>query len=93
MTARCVAAAVAAALALLVKQALGDPPGPVSDRPGLAALLWIKDPGESDGKCGGESTHLFSPTQARTLIANAAWLPMSQRDLAAAARPGPVTEG
>jgi endoglucanase len=31
--------------------------------PGLAALLWIKLPGESDGICGGETTFMFSPTQ------------------------------
>ena len=37
-------------------------------QPHLAALLWIKAPGESDGECGGEQTYLFSPTQARNLI-------------------------
>ena len=28
--------------------------------PGLAALLWSKLPGESDGICGGETTYLLS---------------------------------
>jgi cellulase/cellobiase CelA1 len=35
--------------------------------PELAALLWIKLPGESDGICGGETTYLFSSRQARRL--------------------------
>lgn len=74
------------------RQALGEPPRPVSDRPGLAALLWIKDPGESDGKCGGEKTYLFTPTQARTLIAGAAWLPAGERAAARAARPAAVVD-
>lgn len=73
------------------QQALGTPPRPVTDRVGLAALLWIKAPGESDGKCGGEQTYLFSPTQARTLIVNADWLPAANRAAARAARPRPVT--
>lgn len=54
------------------RQALGQPPTTATDRPGLAALLWIKPPGESDGRCGGETTYLFSPGQARNLIANRA---------------------
>ncbi|WP_446218371.1 glycoside hydrolase family 6 protein [Micromonospora sp. IBHARD004] len=74
------------------RQALGEPPRPVTDRPGLAALLWIKDPGESDGKCGGERTYLFSPNQARTLVAGAAWLPAGERAAAKAARPAPVID-
>ncbi|MFB4275437.1 glycoside hydrolase family 6 protein [Nonomuraea sp. MTCD27] len=52
-------------------QALGRPPTTEVTRPGLAALLWIKRPGESDGVCGGETTYLFSPRQARLLIDNA----------------------
>jgi endoglucanase len=51
-------------------QALGEAPSTDPNRPGLAALLWIKPPGESDGPCGGEHTYLFSPTQARNLILN-----------------------
>ncbi|WP_319463819.1 glycoside hydrolase family 6 protein [Micromonospora sp. RTP1Z1] len=74
------------------RQALGEPPRPVTDRPGLAALLWIKDPGESDGKCGGERTYLFSPNQARTLVAGGAWLPAGERAAAKAARPAPVID-
>jgi endoglucanase len=39
--------------------------------PGLAALLWSKLPGESDGICGGETTYLFSRTRARRLTSTA----------------------
>ncbi|SCF17622.1 endoglucanase [Micromonospora purpureochromogenes] len=74
------------------RQALGEAPGPVTGRPGLAALLWIKAPGESDGVCGGERTYLFTPTQARTLIAGATWLPAADRAAARAARPAPVVD-
>ncbi|GAA1873589.1 glycoside hydrolase family 6 protein [Asanoa iriomotensis] len=56
------------------KQALGQRPSTAGDRPGLAALLWIKRPGESDGPCGGETTYFFAPRQARNLIVNAAWV-------------------
>jgi Glycosyl hydrolases family 6/Glycosyltransferase like family 2 len=48
------------------QQARGTPPTTAIDRPGLAALLWIKAPGKSDGKCGGETTYLFSPGQLAT---------------------------
>ncbi|MEV1144652.1 glycoside hydrolase family 6 protein [Micromonospora sp. NPDC049799] len=74
------------------RQALGEAPRPVTDRPGLAALLWIKAPGESDGVCGGEKTYLFTPTQARTLIADAPWLSAADRAAARAARPTPVVD-
>jgi endoglucanase len=50
--------------------------------PGLAALLWIKLPGESDGKCGGETTYLFSPRQARRLTVNSPFVPIEDRRLA-----------
>lgn len=53
------------------RQALGEPPTTETGHPGLAALLWIKRPGESDGICGGERTYLFSPRQARLLIRHA----------------------
>ena len=53
--------------------------------PGLAALLWIKLPGESDGICGGETNYLFSPTQARRLTVNSPFVPAESRQLAAAA--------
>jgi endoglucanase len=36
------------------QQALGPPPTTRTDTPGVDAFLWIKRPGESDGKCGGE---------------------------------------
>jgi endoglucanase len=52
-------------------QALGEEPTTATRRPGLAALLWIKAPGESDGYCGGETNHDFSPIQAENLIRNA----------------------
>ncbi|RQX05061.1 glycoside hydrolase family 6 protein [Micromonospora globispora] len=73
-------------------QALGVPP---TTDPGLervAALLWIKSPGESDGPCGrGEpDAGVFSPAQARALIADAPWLPASAREAARAAS-APVT--
>lgn len=73
-------------------QALGVPP---TTDPGLervAALLWIKSPGESDGPCGrGEpDAGVFSPAQARALIADAPWLPAAAREAALAAQ-APVT--
>jgi len=53
--------------------------------PGLAALLWIKLPGESDGICRGETTYLFSPRQARRLTVNSPFVPDEDRRLAEAA--------
>jgi endoglucanase len=53
------------------RQALGEEPTTATHRLGLAALLWIKAPGESDGSCGGETNHDFSPAQAENLIRNA----------------------
>jgi endoglucanase len=52
--------------------------------PRLAALLWIKLPGESDGLCGGETTDLFSATQARRLTASSPFVAAEDRRLAAA---------
>lgn len=72
------------------RQALGTPPTTSTGRSGLAALLWVKAPGESDGRCGGETTYLFSPNQARTLIMNAEWLPPAERAAARAAAPPPT---
>jgi endoglucanase len=66
-------------------QALGQPPPTRPDLPGVAALLWIKRPGESDGLCGGESTYMFAPRQARTLIANSPWVAVTARAAAVAA--------
>jgi endoglucanase len=61
--------------------------------PGLAALLWIKLPGESDGICGGDTTYLFSPSQARRLTVNSPFVPAAGRRLAAAANVPPTTDG
>ncbi len=66
-------------------QALGEEPTTAVDRPGLAALLWIKPPGESDGPCGGEVDHGFSPGQAEQLIRNS---PARGRRGADTVRPG-----
>jgi endoglucanase len=52
-------------------QGLGQLPTTAARRPGLAALLWIKPPGEPDGYCGGETGFDFSPRQAEKLIRNA----------------------
>ena len=67
------------------RQGLGQAPTTRTSMPGLAALLWIKLPGESDGICGGETTYLFSPTQARHLTANSPFVPIEDRRLAEAA--------
>jgi endoglucanase len=69
------------------QQALGAQPTTSTGRDGLAALLWIKPPGESDGLCGGEQTYLFSPRQARNLIVNSIRLPAAYRQAAAAFTP------
>jgi endoglucanase len=61
--------------------------------PGLAALVWIKRPGESDGICGGETNYLFSPTQARRLTVNSPFVPAEGRQLAAAADISATTDG
>lgn len=74
------------------RQGLGQPPtaDPGLDR--VAALLWVKSPGESDGTCGGgPDAGVFWPRQARDLIVNAPWLPDAARRRAAAAQlPGPA---
>jgi endoglucanase len=74
------------------RQALGQAPTTrtTTTLPGLAALLWIKLPGESDGICGGETTYLFSPIQARRLIVNSPFVPAQGRELAAAADVSPT---
>jgi endoglucanase len=69
-------------------QALGQPPttSPRLDR--VAALLWIKAPGESDGSCaGGRAPERFLPRQARTLITGSPWVSAPDRRAAEAARP------
>jgi endoglucanase len=75
------------------RQALGQAPTTKTSMPGLAALLWIKLPGESDGICGGETTYLFSPTQARRLTVNSPFVAAEGRQLAAAADVAPTTDG
>jgi endoglucanase len=70
------------------RQALGQAPTTRPSMPGLAALLWIKLPGESDGICGGETSYLFSPTQARRLTVNSPFVPAASRRLAATPLPG-----
>ena len=73
------------------RQGLGQAPATRTSMPGLAALLWIKLPGESDGSCGGETTYLFSPTQAQRLTVNSPFVAAEDRRLAAAADPPPAT--
>jgi endoglucanase len=71
------------------RQALGQPPttDPRLDR--VAALLWVKSPGESDGACGGgPEAGEFWPRQAQTLIAGSPWVPAPARRQAAAAQVG-----
>jgi endoglucanase len=75
------------------RQALGQAPTTRPSMPGLAALLWIKLPGESDGICGGETTYLFSPTQAQWLLVNSPFVPAASRRLATAADVPPTTDG
>jgi endoglucanase len=68
------------------RQALGQPPtaDPRLDR--VAALLWVKSPGESDGTCaGGPEAGEFWPRQAQALIASSPWVPEPARRQAAAA--------
>jgi endoglucanase len=74
------------------RQALGQAPTTRTTMPGLAALLWIKLPGESDGMCGGETTYLFSPTQAQRLVLNSPTVPAADRQPAAAANVSPTTD-
>ena len=74
-------------------QALGAPPTTRTGTRGVDALLWIKRPGESDGKCGGEVSYFFSPRQARVLIVNSPAVPPAARRAAEAADapPGSTT--
>lgn len=66
------------------RQGLGRAPTTKTSMPGLAALLWVKLPGESDGICGGETTYLFSPIQAQRLTVNSPFVAAEDRQLAAA---------
>jgi endoglucanase len=68
------------------QQALGEPPAADPGLVRVAALLWVKSPGESDGTCGGgPEAGRFWPRQAQQLIAAAPWLPEPARQQAAAA--------
>jgi endoglucanase len=73
------------------RQGLGQAPTTRTTAPGLAALPWLKPPGESDGICGGETTYLFSATQAQRLTING---PLREGESASrptpAARPQPL---
>jgi endoglucanase len=82
-----------ATLAEAAKPPRGQAPTTRTGMPGLAALLWIKRPGESDGICGGETTYLFSPTQARRLTVNSPFVPAEARRLPPAADVPPTTDG
>jgi endoglucanase len=75
-----------------VGQALGEKPSTVTRRPHLAATLWIKRPGESDGYCGTDYTFDFSPRLARDLIANSPILPEADRREAATAQLAEATD-
>ena len=72
-------------------QALGVAPTTRTGTPGVDALLWIKRPGESDGKCGGEVSYFFSPRQARELIVNSPDVPPDARRSAQLASAPPAT--
>ncbi len=69
-----------------VGQALGEKPSTATRRPHLAATLWIKGPGESDGYCGSDYTYDFSPKLARELIINSPMVPADDRHQAATAK-------
>jgi endoglucanase len=64
-------------------QALGEMPSAATGLPHLAATLWIKGPGESDGYCGTDYTYDFSPRLASELIANSPMVPAVDRRQAA----------
>jgi endoglucanase len=72
-------------------QGLGVAPTTHTGAPGVDALLWIKRPGESDGKCGGEVSYFFSPRQARELIVNSPDVPPDARHSAQLASAPPAT--
>ena len=72
-------------------QALGAAPTTRTGTRGVDALLWIKRPGESDGKCGGEVSYFFSPRQARELIVNSPDVPPDARHSAQLASAPPAT--
>jgi endoglucanase len=56
-------------------RSLGHPPTPYTRHELCDAYLWIKVPGESDGKCnGGPPAGKFWIDQARELVDNTQWL-------------------
>ncbi len=67
-------------------QALGEMPSTATRRHHLAAILWIKGPGESDGYCGTDYAFDFSPRLARDLIANSPMVTAADRRHAATAQ-------
>jgi endoglucanase len=69
-----------------VGQALGEMPSTATHRPHLAAILWIKGPGESDGYCGTDYTYEFSPRLARELIVRSPVVAKADRHRAATAQ-------
>jgi endoglucanase len=72
-------------------QALGVPPTTYTGMRGVDALLWIKRPGESDGRCGGEVSYFFSPRQARELIVNSPLVSPAARRAAESADAPPAS--
>jgi endoglucanase len=72
-------------------QALGVRPTTRTGLPGVDALLWVKRPGESDGRCGGEQSYFFSPRQAQALISRSPDVPPDARRTAAAAYAPPAS--
>ena len=61
----------------VIRQArsLGIPPTCGTDEEKCDAFLWIKIPGESDGKCnGGPRAGLFWPEYADKLVNNTDWI-------------------
>lgn len=56
-------------------RALGHPPTTDTGNENCDAFLWIKVPGESDGKCnGGPPAGMFWGAQAEELVNNARWI-------------------
>ncbi|MEV0155210.1 glycoside hydrolase family 6 protein [Micromonospora sp. NPDC050686] len=74
------------------RRALGYPPTTRTKLDRVAALLWVKPPGESDGDCarGEPAEGEFYPTVAWDMIVRAPWLsPFDRRRAASTPRPEP----
>lgn len=55
-------------------RALGPPPGTRTGEPLCDAFLWLKPPGESDGRCnGGPAAGMWFPERALEMARNAHW--------------------